>query len=571
MDDLVESWRERAWAQEGPALRSRLEAALAAEPSDRSLRDLAVGALAGRGDVPGGHALSGDAEERAAQRIRWGLAAEVPSVVWDAAHAAALLDLPATGPALVEDLLAAAQAVKRLPPSVRARAYEAYARLAGDEAGPLLEKARSDDPAWTVRRLAGDADRTVARPPTLFERTEALVRCGRLRMEADADPLGAPALAELGLRLPPVYLLFLTSVFPGGRIVEVEDDVKGEEQDGVAVFLTAPAKLEVATSRSADLAGFDEYVWARYVDNARRYPKVDEAYALKRYGDHYGRGRVDAEVFNYGVLSYEAAFTDEAHRDEHLLRCRDLLWHYRDLVKGEAWDVVDDRLEDAEATIVEEGLSWPAADPPRLPVRIGTAGGVAALLLDLESPGVFGRDADEDVGTWLVAPSMGGYLNDPVVHRPGAVVDADPLALLEQVEGFVAAGRKKQAGRLFADVLEQHHKASGVARRAAAIVTRQDVTPLGAAQLLSGVPLPGDAKSLAPVRAVLQEMTPEQALAVVEAAAPYDEEGSATSLLIDAAAGLRKKTHVAAREAAKQVKQVRGKQHIRTLRNPWYR
>src|SRR5690606_33777578 len=133
---------------------------------------------------------------------------------------------------------------------------------------------------------------------------------------------------------------------------------------------------------------------------------------------------------------------------EGLLRCRDVLVAYRDLVKGEEWDAVDDRLADAEDLIAQEGLAWPRSAEPHLPLRVGTLGGLAAVLLDLESPGVFARDPDEDPAPWLAAGSVGAFLNDPVIHRRGALADADPLALLAEVAAHIGAGRKKEAGRL---------------------------------------------------------------------------------------------------------------------------
>ena len=51
----------------------------------------------------------------------------------------------------------------------------------------------------------------------------------------------------------------------------------------------------------------------------------------------------------------------------------------------------------------------------------------------------------------------------------------------------------------------------------------------------------------------------------------YDEDGSQVALFVDAAAGMRKKTHTDARNAAKQAREGRGRAHIRTLRNPWHK
>lgn len=566
MESTVDHWRAQAWEAERPLLTSLALSALDAAPSAERLRDLATGACALQ-------ELAAEQQQRAMEHVRWGLKSKDENTTWDAVHVAGELGLEE----LAKDMLTVLDSPKRYAPPVRARAAEAYAELADKEtATAKLDTVKNDDEAWTVRRLAGDAVRLLGQGRSLrgdlFGRLQALIRCGRMRFEADDVALDANELGKLGLRLPAAYFVFLQEVFPGGRLVVIEGaGRKTKEKDGEAFFLK-PAQKIGATGGTlpADLKNMNEYVWARYVEGSRNYAKVDEDYALKRYGEYYGRrGRVDADAYNYGILLFESAFRDDANRTAHLLRCREILRAYKRMTAGEEWDVVDDRLAEAEDTVRDEGLTWPAS-PAKHPSVVGSWTTVAELQLDLELPGMFAHDPEGEVAThWQVAPSIAAFLNNPTIDIPGEAAE-DPLQLMAEVEGHIDAGRKRQAARQFCEVLE-HYDAAAVLERAAKILTRDGMSRLDAAQLLSTIPLAGDRKSMELVRAVFQELDPEVGAELIEAAGPFNEDGSQIAELINAASGIRKRTHSAVKKVAKDLREARASSHIRTLKNPWYK
>ncbi len=567
MESPIDLLRTQAWEAERPHLAALALGALAdQQPSAESLRALAIGACALQDLEP-------EQEKRAADHVRWGLKSRDENVAWDAAHAAGELGLSA----LAGAVLAVLDAPKRHAPPVRARAAEAYAELVDlKTAGTKLDTIKNEDEAWTVRRLAGDAMRLLGQGRSyrgaLFGRLQALIRCGRMRFESDDMPLDPSELGKLGLRLPAAYFVFLQEVFPGGRLVFVEGaGRKTKEKDGESFFLKPAQKLGLSGGTlPADLKNMNEYVWARYVEGSRQYPKVDEDYALKRYAEYYDkRGRVDSDAYNYGVLLFESAFRDDARRDEHLLRCREILRAYKMMTAGEEWDVVDDRLAEAEDAVRDESLSL-SPGPSQHPTTVGQWMSVAELQLDLEVPGVFAHDPDGDeVKRWQVSPSIAAFLNCPTIDRPGEEVE-DPLELLADVEGHIDAGRKRQAARLFCEVLE-HFDADFVRERAATVLIRDGMSRLDAAQLLSTIPLAGDRKSMDLVRAVLQEVPADVGVELIDAAAPFNEDGSQIAELINAASGIRKRTHAAVKKAAKGHREARANSHIRTLKNPWYR
>jgi len=561
----ADRWCEQAKAAELTFLRSLVEGSLGGAPSVSGARSLAVGASSA-GD------LAGDERARAVALVRWALSAEDSETRWDAVHAAGELALTE----LLDELRRALADSKSQAPSVRARAAEVVAELSNlPDVAAALEGISKDDPSWTVRRVATDAMRRAQKGESLrgdlFSRLRARIRCNRVRFEADDEPLEERGLASLGLLLPPAYLHFFISVFGGGRLVFLgEEDKKGNQQDSDSVFLNTPARLVGTSSRLPDdLKNFNEYVWTRYVEGERRYQKVDEDYALKRYGELYARGWADADAYNYGVLLFEAAFRDDARRAAHLLRCRRILTAYRSLA-DEEWDVVDDRLEEARDIIAEEGLVWPGEGGDHL-VPIGSWSGVIKLCLDRDADGVWAHDPDENQ-RWQVAPCVAAFLNDPHIRRPGVGPDGsdDPLELLDRVGTHLDAGEMKEAARLYGDVLEQH-KRPQVLERAAQLLQRDDMSPLLAAQLLSTIPMAGDRTSAEVVKSVLQVLPVPFAVAAVTSVGEFDEDGSQISLFINAAAGLRKRSHEPVKQVAKQIRDSRGTSHIRTVRNPFYK
>ncbi|MBX3470616.1 MAG: hypothetical protein KF878_27425, partial [Planctomycetes bacterium] len=444
-----------------------------------------------------------------------------------------------------------------------------------------LEPVRVNDPDWTVRRLAGEALRQVeARraPPRgdPFARFRALLRGGRARVEGGSQPLTAEQVAGLGLRLPAGYRLFLASACAGGRVVV----------DDVSLTLTPPAalraELEAQGPRPEELRAIQEWVWARHVEGDRGGP-VDEGHALRVLGARYDRGLVDAEVWTYGVVHYEAAFAaaDDAARARHLVRAVDALRAYRELV-AEPWEVVDDRLADAEDLVEAEGLRARMGPADAALVVIGRWDGVVPLALDPARPGVAQLDPEaRGAAPRWIAGTLVELLNDPASYAPGAAPAPAPAraapaspapasGVFAEVVRHLGAGQARQAGRAFADALEEGAGPAAL-EEAAALLCRAEVTPLQAAQLVASIPMAGDKKTLELAREVLQALPGERAREVLEAAAPHDEDGSQVALLIDAAAGLRRKSHTDAREVAKRSKTSRQKAHVRTNKNPFYK
>jgi len=569
VSDLLDRWRAAARADEGPALEARAREGLAGADSGAALRGLAVGAALLE-PTPA-------ERDRAADLVRWGLAAEAAAARWDAVHAAAALGL--------EEVAAEVAAIVADPagtePAVRARAVEALARLDPAGARTALEAVRVDDPDWTVRRLATDAQRVLrsGRPPGRggpFARYRALVRSGRAEERPETMRLDAAGLARLGVRLPPALALFAADVFPGGTVT-LTGEPSGALGEGASLRLDGPSALaERAADRAGSGDGFErlhEYVWERYVEGAKRYPDVDEDRALGEYGARYDGGVLDGDAWNYGVLLFESAFRDDARRTLYLRRARDVLAAWVDHTGEAEWDVGPRPAAEARDMAAEEGPP-PAGDEPPGRFVFGRWGGVLRLELDLDRPGVWAVDPDSGE-RWLHAPGLAAFLNDPHGRRPGAVRAAGgadgALDLLGRAAAAMDEQDLKRAGRLFGDALERDHRTKAVLARAAELLERADMTPLLAAQLLATIPLVGDKKSLTVVRAALQALPAERAAALVEAAAPYDEDGSQVALFVDAAAGIRKRSHDAVRTAARRLKGERGRAHLRTLRNPWYK
>lgn len=551
-------------------------AALTWRAGPLALRQLAIGASS----LEPGLLEPGAAERgQALALVRSGLASGDPGQVWDALHAAGELGLREVAGEL-EPALGAASA------PVRARAVEVLGQLDPQRAGPLLERQKTADADWTVRRLCAEALRRPGQPPgearDPFSRFRALVRTGQARQEAASARPDLRALIKQGVRLPATLRAFLLDVCPGGK-VQLAGPAGGNATLGNLV-LFSPMELAGRARQGIGgpegLVNLQDYVWQRYVEGSSKAPRVDEDQALRSYGARYDKGLVDSEAWAYGVLLYESAFRDEARRADLFCRAQALLRAFREL-SDEAWDVVDDRLEDVDQVIAADGLTPDPARAERLP--FATLDGVIELSVDLLQPGVWAHDPER--GTWRVAESLGAFLADPRLPgaEPAAAEGAEPsdealpslggggaLERLGEAEQHIIAGRWRQAGRAFGDALEQDRSAACL-KRAGALLSRQELSPLQAAQLLSVVPLAGDKPSQDAVRAAMSALTPERALAMVEAIGPQVEDGNQAALLIDAAAGIRKKSHAAVTEAARRLKKDRGRAHLRTVRNPFYK
>ncbi|HBP21481.1 MAG TPA: hypothetical protein DEA08_27295 [Planctomycetes bacterium] len=572
MTDVLEILRARAEAEERPLLAAAARAALTAEPGPAALSELArcVGALSGPSDE-----LADDELDAAEALARVGLESGEAELTWDAVHLIGELGLEG-----FEDELLGLIEDSKQPSSIRARAVEAWAEGAdAAQVSERLEELRTQDESWTVRRAAKDSAHRLGKDETLggdlFGRYEALIRTDRLRTETDEEELNPRRLANMGLRLPAAYQVFLLRCFAGGRLVFLELSSRNDPADAGHFVLTTPRRLlgEVSQRVPSDLANFNEYVYTRYVEGESRYAKVDESYALARYAEHYDRGWIDDEAYNYGVLLFESAYAqeDDAARADFLLRSRDVLRTFK-LRTPEEWEAVDDRLLEAEDEVERDQLGWPLRDTPRKPLLIGRWAGVVELALDLEGQGVFARDTDAAGKPWQrVAPCLSAFVNGPSVGGLGEEDARDPLTLLGQAEQAIEAGKRRKAARLFADALEQDHKSKPVLKAVARLLTRKDLEPLDAGQLCAAIMLEGDRTSGDSVKAALQAVPPKRALAMVEALLPYDEAGSQVALFVNAAAALRKRSHAEVKDAAKRSREGRGKVHNRTMRNPWYK
>ncbi|MEZ6185119.1 MAG: hypothetical protein R3F62_08945 [Planctomycetota bacterium] len=550
--ELLQRWRDDALRLEASALEAYLRDGLEAGPA-RGLRALAVTAGVLELDAP--------TRARALELAGAALAAKEPEPRWDAVHVAHLAGLRELEDPLGDEL-GAGEAW------IRGRACEACAALNLGRFRAQLDSLRTEDEDWTVRRLVADALRLggkVGPERDPFARLRALLRTGVLESESGAKT-SPDALSKFGLRLPPAFAALLCDVFGGGRLRYAKGRLAGR-----SVSFVSPMQLatDLEATHQDDVSKLHDYVWARYVEGERGYPDLDEDAALARYAARYDAGLIDKDAWNYGVLLFESAYRDEERRAEHLLRCRSVLEAYKRLVP-EAWDVVDDRLEEARETLDDEQL-WATPDAPR--ITVGAWEGVVQVRAELYRGGVWSRES-EDGEDAPAGPALLAFLNDPRLDeqgqgKPPATRADQALELLEACSQHMDAGTQRKAGRAFGDALEIDASAE-VVNRAAGLLTREDLTPLGAAQLLSTIPLAGDKPSMKVVRQALLACPAELALQVLEAAAPYDEPDSQIALVIDVAASLRNKSHAAVSELARRLKQERGTRNSRTVRNPWY-
>jgi formylglycine-generating enzyme required for sulfatase activity len=102
----------------------------------------------------------------------------------------------------------------------------------------------------------------------------------------------------------------------------------------------------------------NQYIWAKYIDNARPPIEVNEDQALKIYEQHYAKHPLneDDECFYYGILLYEAAFRDDKNRAKYLVKAREVFEVYRNVSGETSWDAIEDRLADTVDIIKKEKL-----------------------------------------------------------------------------------------------------------------------------------------------------------------------------------------------------------------------
>jgi formylglycine-generating enzyme required for sulfatase activity len=101
-----------------------------------------------------------------------------------------------------------------------------------------------------------------------------------------------------------------------------------------------------------------QYVWKKYVDNAKPDGEVDEQEALRFFESHYSKFPLndDSECFFYGILLYELSFSDDANRARYLVKAKQVFEVYRNVTGDNEWDAVEDRYADVCDTIKDEGL-----------------------------------------------------------------------------------------------------------------------------------------------------------------------------------------------------------------------
>lgn len=567
-DDYTKTLIARSEAEERPRLAAAARAALAQEPSEAALVALSCSATA-LGE------LSPEDQHRAAAHVRFGLRQE-GDLLWEGVHLACELEIPDEQVDDLVDHLEDMVANPKIPGPTRARALEGFAELSGISAADKYFEEVSKDESWTVRRVAKDSSRRIAKDESLrgmlFGRFAALIRTERLRSEVAEEIVEPDDLRKYGFRLPATMKRFFLEHFIGGKIAHLELTAKGEPAEVAHLTIRSPrgypipAYMDRPKERKPDIKNFDEYVYTRYVDGASDYPKVDEEYALGRYAEEYAPGVLDEEAYTYGVLCFERAYVDEDNRTEHLLRCRDLLRVYRDR-SGEEWEEIDDRHDEAQDTIESEGLEWPLREQPQLPLQIGTDSGLFEVAIDLEGQGVWARDPQLE-GWRLVAPCLSAYLNRLLLPPVDTGPEESPLDLIARCGEQIAAGQRRKAGRTLADCLEQDRKSPELLEALGELIG--SLEPLEAGQLLSAIVLEGDRTSSDSAKAALNATEPGHLLAMIEALIPYDEDGSQIALLVDCAATLRRKSHAEVRQVAKEARDNRSKRQIRTMRNPFY-
>ena len=112
---------------------------------------------------------------------------------------------------------------------------------------------------------------------------------------------------------------------------------------------------------AAEFEKTNQYIWNRYIDNAKTDIVVDEDDALRKFEEHYSKHALneDDDCFYYGILLYEKSFAapDGEARIRYLRKTRQIFNIYREITGETDWDVIEDRLEDINSIFEEEGIS----------------------------------------------------------------------------------------------------------------------------------------------------------------------------------------------------------------------
>jgi len=101
-----------------------------------------------------------------------------------------------------------------------------------------------------------------------------------------------------------------------------------------------------------------QFIWDRYIENARPKFEIEEDEALKFFEEYYSKHplNTDDECFYYGVLLYERAFADDQNRARFLVKAREVFSVYRSVSGDTEWDAIEDRYADVCDIIDSENL-----------------------------------------------------------------------------------------------------------------------------------------------------------------------------------------------------------------------
>lgn len=101
-----------------------------------------------------------------------------------------------------------------------------------------------------------------------------------------------------------------------------------------------------------------EYVWCKYIDNTDVDDDLDDETALQLLEESFGRVDLsrNKDFYSYGVLLFEMAFAEPERQLAYFTRARRVLEKYREVSGEMDWEEINDRLEDIDAYLDEEGV-----------------------------------------------------------------------------------------------------------------------------------------------------------------------------------------------------------------------
>ena len=130
------------------------------------------------------------------------------------------------------------------------------------------------------------------------------------------------------------------------------------------------------------IRAIQEYVYSKYVEPSD-HGTLDEEGAVRRLDSYYGdpARANDAECFFPGVLWFELGFEHEDDDSKRACFLRAYYWLKKhQILTGEEWDVVDDRILDIEDWAEELGVQLELDPPPPIPEAPETSGEVEPVV-----------------------------------------------------------------------------------------------------------------------------------------------------------------------------------------------